>query len=92
MSKALATQDYTTEEMPIETNITLQIETAMIQQLQALSNPKCDMDKEDKKTKALVSVATVLINTQKMKIDAVRTKNAIMARQQKQLKNPTDKK
>lgn len=55
-----------------------QLEKSMLNQLQILSSPTCDMNKEKERTNALVAVGTVILNTHKMKIDAVRTRHNIM--------------
>jgi len=68
------------------------LENIMLDQLKALNNPDIDMDKQIKKTQAMVAVGNILINAAKVRIDAVRVKHLISKKDGKVLPLPANNK
>jgi hypothetical protein len=54
------------------------INAALLKRLEAMDDPNADFSKEMQKTQATVSIATAMVNTAKVKIDAVRTAHNIV--------------
>lgn len=50
----------------------LNLQQMMFEQMKRLSDPDADLDKEIKRAQALSSAGTVIINAEKVKIDAAR--------------------
>jgi hypothetical protein len=73
MNKEQNQQDETNEDA--QSAITLQ--NMMFEQMKRLSDPNNDLDKEIKRSQALSSAGTVIINAAKVRIDAVRVSKLI---------------
>lgn len=54
-----------------DNNVT-DLQTMMFEQMRRLSNPENDLDKEIKRSQALASAGTVIINAAKVHIDTAR--------------------
>lgn len=70
-----------------DNNNVTQLQEMMFEQMKRLSDPELDLEKEIKRSQALSSAGTVVINAAKVQIDAVRTKilqdkNTIPAKKQ----------
>jgi hypothetical protein len=48
----------------------------MFEQMKRLSDPSCDIDKEMKRTEAIVSVGKTLIDSAKVEVDFIRATNS----------------
>ena len=55
-------------------NTAINLQTMMFEQMKRLSDPTADLEKEIKRSNALSSAATVVINSVKVQIDAARVK------------------
>jgi len=55
-----------------DNNESVDLQTMMFEQMKRLADPNQDLDKEIKRSQALSSVGTVIINAEKVKIDAKR--------------------
>ena len=57
------------------------MERALLKQLERLEDPKCNIEEETKRAKAMIGVGTVLVNSARTKIDLLRMTNG-MARKE----------
>lgn len=55
-----------------DNNESVDLQTMMFEQMKRLADPNQDLEKEIKRSQALSSVGTVIINAEKVKIDAKR--------------------
>jgi len=55
----------------------ISLQNMMFAQMQRLSDPTLDLDKEIKRSQALSSAGTVIINAAKVRIDAVRVSKLV---------------
>ncbi len=65
-----------TEQTSNDNNV-LQLQNMMFEQMKRLSDPDADLDKEIKRSQALSSAGTVIINAAKVQIDHARTARLI---------------
>jgi hypothetical protein len=70
-------QESTDTKANAEDEQALTLQKMMFDQMKRLSDPESDLDKEIKRSQALSSAGTIIINAAKVRIDAVRVNNQV---------------